>query len=84
MIVSQRILLNVRNVLDKVVEETKTHILCSKPFSQKSCHLSDNVEKYGTARQVKKDNIMLRMRFACWIIKAPHSEYIVLITLSQH
>jgi len=31
----------------------------SKPFPQKSCSLWDNVEKYGTARQVTDDNIML-------------------------
>jgi hypothetical protein len=28
------------------------------------------VEKYGTARQATDDNIILRMRFACWITKA--------------
>jgi hypothetical protein len=28
------------------------------------------VEKYGGARQVTDDNIIGRMRFACWITKA--------------
>jgi hypothetical protein len=39
------------------------------------------VEKYGTARQATNDNIMWRMRFACWITKATdtHSEYVILI-----
>jgi hypothetical protein len=39
------------------------------------------VEKYGTARQVTDDNIIRRMRFACWITKATdtHSEYVILI-----
>jgi hypothetical protein len=39
------------------------------------------VEKYGRARQATDDNIIRRMRFACWITKATdtHSEYIILI-----
>jgi hypothetical protein len=39
------------------------------------------VEKYGTAGQATDDNIIRRMRFACWIIKATdtHSEYVILI-----
>jgi hypothetical protein len=37
------------------------------------------VEKYGTARQATDDNIIRRMRFACWITKATdtHSEYVI-------
>jgi hypothetical protein len=43
------------------------------------------VETYGTARQVTDVNIIRRMRFACWIITATdiHSEYVILIALSQ-
>jgi hypothetical protein len=39
------------------------------------------VEKYGTARQTTDDNIIQRMRFACWITKATdtHSEYVIFI-----
>jgi hypothetical protein len=39
------------------------------------------MEKYGTARQTTDDNIIRRMRFACWITKATdtHSEYVILI-----
>jgi hypothetical protein len=39
------------------------------------------VEKYGTARQATDDNIIRRMRFACWITKATdtHSKYVTLI-----
>jgi hypothetical protein len=39
------------------------------------------VEKYGTASQVTDDNIIRRMRFACWITKATdtRSECIILI-----
>jgi hypothetical protein len=39
------------------------------------------MEKYVTARQTTDDNIIRRMRFACWITKATHthSEYVILI-----
>jgi hypothetical protein len=38
------------------------------------------VGKYGTARQATDDNIIRRMRFACWITKATdtHSECVIL------
>jgi hypothetical protein len=43
-----------RNILDKVVEKMKTHILCSINFlPRKSCHLCDNVEKSGRDRQAR-------------------------------
>jgi hypothetical protein len=69
----------------KVVEKTKTHILCSITFFRKSCRLWDNVEKCGTARQATDDNITRRMRFACWITKATdtHSEYVILIVFPR-
>ena len=54
----------------KVVEKIKTHILCSIMFFRKWFHLSDNMEKYGGARQATDDNIIRRMRFACWVTKA--------------
>ena len=40
------------------------------------------MEKYGRAGQATDDNIMLRMRFTCWVTKATdtHSEYVILIT----
>jgi len=45
----------------------------------------DNVEKYGTARQATGDNIVRRMRIACWIIKATdtNSEYVLLIAFPR-
>ena len=67
MIISRSILLRMRNVLDKLVEEIETHILYSKTFFQKWCHLWYNVKKYGTAGEASDDNITWRMRFACWI-----------------
>jgi hypothetical protein len=64
----------------KVVQKIKTHILCSVTFSRKSCRLWDNVEKYGTVRQATDDNIIRRMRIACWITNATdtHSQYVIL------
>jgi hypothetical protein len=38
-----------------VVEEIKTHILCSITLSKKSCHLRDNVEKHCRAGQATDD-----------------------------
>jgi hypothetical protein len=65
----------------KVVEKIKTHILCSITFFWKS----DNVEKYGRARQAKDDNIIQCMCFGCWITKATntHSEYVILIAFPR-
>jgi len=53
------------------VENIKTHILFSTTFfSRKSCRLWDNVEKCCRPRQATGDNIIRRVRFACWVTKA--------------
>jgi hypothetical protein len=57
MTISRQILLRMRNISDAVVQKVKKHILCSIIFFLKSCHLWDNVDKYGTARQVAGNNI---------------------------
>ena len=54
----------------KVVEKIKTHILCSTTFPEKSYRLWDNVEKRGRAGHTRDDNMLRRMRFACWITRA--------------
>jgi hypothetical protein len=51
------------------VEKIVTHILCSITFFRVSCHLWDNVEKYGGARGATNDVIIWRIRCACWISK---------------
>jgi len=54
-------------------------------FPQKSCHLQDNVEKCGRARQATNENIIRQMYIACWITKAKdntHSEYVTFITFT--
>jgi len=54
-------------------------------FFRKSCHLWHNVEKYGTDKQAKEDNIIRRMLFACWVIKdtVTHSEYLIIIAFQR-
>jgi hypothetical protein len=63
--------------LIKVVEEIKTHILCSVTF------LFENLSVYeiiggenGTEREVTDENIISHMRFVCWITTTTdtHSE----------
>jgi hypothetical protein len=43
------------------------------------------VEKHSTTRQATDDNVIWRMRFACWITKATdiHSEYVILIAFPR-
>ena len=45
------------------------------------------MEKYDRARQATDDDIMWRMRFACWTTKDTHththSEYVILIALRR-
>ena len=42
-------------------------------------------KKYGTAGQATDDNILRRVRIACWISKViiTHSEYVILIAFPQ-
>ena len=47
-----------RSISDKFVEKIRTLILSSIAFIQKSCHLWDNVEEYGGARQATDDYII--------------------------
>ena len=44
------------------------------------------MEKHGRTRQATDDNIVQRMRFACWIKKATDilSEYVILIVFPWH
>jgi hypothetical protein len=45
--------------ISKNLYRKEAYVLCSKNFFRESCLLWDNVEKYGTARQVKGDNKIL-------------------------
>jgi len=61
-----------RNISDKSCRENQeTHFMFDTIFfSRKSCRLWDNVERYGRGRQATGDNMIQRMRIACWINKA--------------
>ena len=57
-----------RNISDKAVAKIKTHVLNSVTFFfRKLCRLWGNVEKCRIARPATDENIIQRMRFACWI-----------------
>jgi hypothetical protein len=85
MTISRWILPRIRNVSDRHCRENQnTHFIFGN-FFFKSCRLWDNVEKYGTARQDTDDNIIRRMRLACWITKDTdtHWEYVILIAFTR-
>jgi hypothetical protein len=68
------------------LQKISTHVLISNNyFFQKLCRLWDNAKKYGRARHATYDNIIRRMRFACWITKATdsHSECVTLIVFPR-
>jgi hypothetical protein len=72
-------------IFQTFVENIKTHILRSINFFPKIVpFFLDNVEKIGRARQAQGDNIIRRMRFACWIIKATdtHWEYVIMFAFT--
>jgi hypothetical protein len=69
-------------------ETIKAHILRWIFYYRKSYHLWDNVEEHGTARQATDDNVIRRVRVACWVTKAnththTHSEYVILIVFPR-
>jgi hypothetical protein len=57
----------------KVVEKIKSHVLSSVTFFFKSYRVWDNVEKYGRTGQATNNDIIRRMRFACWITKVTNT-----------
>ena len=69
----------------ELLQRKSNHTFMFKNFLRKLCRLSENVEKYGRARQVTDDNIIRRMHFACWITRDTdtHSEYAMLIFFWQ-
>ena len=69
------ILLRMINVSDKICRENQnTHFVVNNPPPRESYRLWGNVERYGRAWQATDDDIIQRMRFAFWIIKATDSD----------
>ena len=48
-------------------------------FFQRPCHLRDNVEKYGRAREASNDNII--KVYALYMLYT-HSEYVILLAFA--
>jgi len=67
-------------------ENQNTLFMFCSFFPPKSCHFRDSVEEYSRIRLVTDGNIIRRMCFACWIIKASdtHAEYVILIDFTRH
>ena len=65
----------------KVVEKTKTHILCSVSFYFTKNPVVYEIMWKNIVQPGRPQMAIWRMRNACWIIKATntHSEYVILI-----
>jgi hypothetical protein len=66
----------------KVVEKIKTHVLLSATFFSENHAFYERMWKNVVEPdRATEDNIIRRMRVACWITKATdgHSEYAILI-----
>jgi hypothetical protein len=69
-IISRSGLLRTKNASANSCIENQNTILCLALLPKNVPFLSDKVKKCGTARQTTDENIILRMRIACWINKA--------------
>jgi hypothetical protein len=71
-VISHWILFRIRSISNKSCRESRKHILYSITFWI-SCHLRDNMKKYGKAAKVTDDNVIRSMRCARLITKATHT-----------
>jgi len=60
-------------------EYKNNHFVYNNFFPPTSCRLGRNVEEYGRARTTTDENIIWRMRIACFT----RSEYVIIIALPQ-
>ena len=82
-IVSRWILHRMKNVSDEFVEKIKkknTRFMLNNFSPENIAVYGIMWKKFGTARQATDDNIIWRMRIACWVTKDTHrhSEYLLL------
>jgi hypothetical protein len=70
LIVSRSILLRMKNVSDRFVKKTKTHVLCSRTLQENRAFLKITRKKYGRAREAIDDDKIWRMRFSGRITEA--------------
>jgi hypothetical protein len=60
--VSQLVLLKMRNVsFEHCRENQNIHLMFSNFSKKKSCHLTDDMEKFNTARQATDKNVLCMM-----------------------
>jgi len=81
MILSHSLLLKMKNVIDKIVEKIKTHILlCSINFILKNNAIYEIMWKNIVEPDMSQVAIW-HMHFTCWILKAvnTHSECVILV-----
>ena len=72
-----------KNISEKTFRENQNSIFFAPQlFFRKSCHLWNEVEKYGGAREATDDNVIRCMRFACWEINT-HSAYVIFIAFPR-
>jgi len=74
-----------RNVSDRAVgKNQKTHFMFNN-FVPKIVPFMRQCENYCTAGKATDNNMIQRMRFACWIAKVAdtHSEHVILNALPQ-
>ena len=57
----------------KTIEKIKTHVSCAITCPENRAIYYIMWEKYGTTRQATDDNIIGRMRIACWITGYRHT-----------
>ena len=69
-----------RNFPARVIKKIKRTFYARELLSQNPCRLWGNLEKHKVG-QATYDNIIWRMRIACWITEATntHLEYVILI-----
>jgi hypothetical protein len=81
MIISRSVLPRMRNFLDKIVEEIKTHILQLFFFHSRAVH---QIMWKNIVEADRPQMTIWRMRIACWIPKATNtrSEYVILIAFN--
>ena len=70
-----------QNQEKRVVDKVKTHFTFSNFYFPKIVPFIRLCGKYSTARQFTGDNIIQRVRLACWITQAidTHPDYVILI-----
>ena len=83
LIISHWVLLRMRIFSDESCRENQNTRFIFNNFFWTSCRLWDKVEKYCRVWQATDDNVIRRIRIACWIPKDPHSKYVILTAFQQ-